>query len=227
MLDTKFELSVTVRDYRQNDEGVERGVVLSSEKIDITGEVHLKDLVNNLLAAIGTLLPEKKVPEALSEGVANFLVDPDPMFYRYTKIVGHFGFYFNINVIEEGLPEYILLRQESGYVTAITERYAPDAQNKFCMVGDSALTGFSGKIIELGDHYANPHFASILEHVGDDTKEVTHLFATLTTGGFDRVGYLVLGEGKVAFYLPLDVNIDWNKARELFRIQSRPRHAAD
>lgn len=227
MLDTKFELSVTVRDYRKNTEGVEQGIILSSERITVMGEIHLRDVVKNLLAAIGSLLPEKKAPEELSAGVATFLADPDPMFYRYTKIEGDFGFYFNINVIEEGLPPYVALRQEACYMAAMTGRYPPDAKNNYCMVDDSALTGFSGKVIALGDHYANPYFASVLGHVGDDTRDVVHLLATLTAGGFDKVGFLLLDEGKVAFYLPIDVKVDWNKARELFRIQSHPRHSVN
>lgn len=225
MLDTKFELSLTVRDYRKNAEDVEQGIILSSEKIDVIGEIHLQAVVKNLLAAIGSVLPDQKVPAELSAGVAAFLADPDPMFYRYTKIEGDFGFYFNVNVIEEGLPAYVALRQESRYMATITGRYPPEAENNYCMVDNGALTGFSGKIIALGDHYANPCFASILEHVGDDTRDVVRLLATLTAGGFDKVGFLLLDEGKVAFYLPIDVKVDWHKARELFRLQNRPRHA--
>ena len=37
----------------------------------------------------------------------------------------------------------------------------------------------------------------------------------------------LLDEGKVAFYLPIDVKVDWHKARELFRIQSHPRHSVN
>lgn len=229
MNQSHFEVKFSLNDLtaRSSSTVFPKPMNLSIGTMTITGHEVLEKVLGYLVQLAEGIISDHPKLEEFVSGVKDYLENTDPYLYRFTQIIGNKSIFFSVIVVDDILPNYITHCQHSAYFNAITEKFIPQEDDtRYFMVTDSDLTMNAGSLLNLTipNVFSPGQINPLLKHVGGDVSGIADLINYFKNAGLDRVGYVLLQGGKVAFFLPVNTEVNWTQARAFGRelFQTRP-----